>query len=89
MREIILYKNIELPPRDEIEELYPRTERVELEETAYFHHFVTTIDSTPHEGRVYESPHVSAVIEYKDGTLDIIDMPFFKFKHPIGEVEAE
>lgn len=83
MREVILYKKVEIPPKNEIEELYPNTEMVETGETAFFHHFVTTIDSTPHEGRVYETPCVSAVIEYKDGTLGIVDMPFFKFKYPI------
>ncbi|HAK1118254.1 TPA: hypothetical protein H1595_002340 [Listeria monocytogenes] len=84
MREVILYKQVEIPPKNEMEELYPYTEWVETGETAFFHKFYYDHGNPrSHEQGVY------AILEFRDGSCNIAGLNEFKFKYPLEEVEAE
>ncbi|EPE7714187.1 hypothetical protein ACSOKH_002836 [Listeria monocytogenes] len=87
MREVILYKEVEIPPEDkedEVAALFPYREWVETGETAYFHQFYYDHGNPrSHEQGVY------AILEFRDGSCNLANLNEFKFKHPIEEVEAE
>lgn len=87
MREVILYKQVEIPPEDkedEVAALYPNREWVETGETAYFHQlYYDPGNPLSHEPGIY------AVLELQNGCCRIYALNEFKFKHPIKEVEAE
>ncbi|EAE6434652.1 hypothetical protein BE882_14895 [Listeria monocytogenes] len=86
MREVILYKEVEIPPEDEEDEvaaLFPYREWVETGETAFFHKFYYD-GGNP----MSHSPGLYAILEFRDGSCDTAKLQEFKFKHPIEEVEV-